>query len=153
VNAVLGGWQWSGILTTKSGLPLSINPAQNNTGGFGFNQRPNVVAGVSPIPQNQTITDWVNPAAFSQPAPFTFGDAPRFFSNLRAPSYFNWDMAVQKYWNVTEGTRFQFRFEMFNALNHPNFFEPDTNLGDSNFGTITSAYPARSLQFAVKFYF
>jgi hypothetical protein len=37
---------------------------------------------------------------------------------------------------------------MFNAFNHPNFFEPDTNLGDANFGTITAAYPARSLQFA-----
>jgi hypothetical protein len=153
VNAILGGWQWSGILTTKSGLPLSINPAQNNTGGFGFNQRPNVVSGVSLTPQNQTINNWINPAAFTQPAPFTFGDAPRFFSDLRAPSYFNWDMAIQKYWNVTESKRFQFRFEMFNALNHPNFFAPDTNLGDSNFGTITSAYPARSLQFAVKFYF
>lgn len=33
-----------------------------------------------------------------------------------------------------------------------NFFEPDTNLGDANFGTITAAYPARSLQFAGKFY-
>ena len=50
VNAVLGGWQWSGILTAKSGLPLSINPATNNTGGFGFNQRPDLVAGVNPVP-------------------------------------------------------------------------------------------------------
>ena len=89
VNAVLGGWQWTGILTAKSGLPLSITPAQNNTVGFGFNQRPNVVPGVNPIPQNQSINDWINPAAFSQPAPFTFGDAPRFFSDLRAPRYFN----------------------------------------------------------------
>jgi len=42
VDAVLGGWEWSGILTAHSGLPLSINPASNNTGGFGFNQRPNL---------------------------------------------------------------------------------------------------------------
>ena len=65
MNAVLGGWQWSGILTAKSGLPLSINPATNNTGGFGFNQRPNLVAGVNPVPQNQSLTDWINPAAFA----------------------------------------------------------------------------------------
>jgi outer membrane receptor protein involved in Fe transport len=153
VNAVLGGWQWSGILTAKSGLPLSINPATNNTGGFGFNQRPDLVAGVSPVPQDQSITRWINPAAFAQPAAFTFGDAPRFLSNLRAPSYFNWDMGIQKWWNMTEAMRFQFRFEMFNALNHPDFFEPDTNLGDSNFGTITAAYPARTVQFGAKFYF
>jgi len=151
VNAALGGWQWTGILTAKSGLPLSISPAQNNL-GFGFNQRPNVVPGVSPIPQNQSINDWINPAAFSQPAPFTFGDAPRFFSDLRAPRYFNYDMGIQKWWNFSDTKRFQFRFELFNAFNHPNFFEPDTNLGDATFGTITSAYPARSLQFAGKFY-
>jgi hypothetical protein len=152
VNAVLGGWQWSGIMTAKAGLPLSIQPADNNTGGIGFNQRPNLVPGVSLVPQNQSIANWINPAAFAQPAPFTFGDAPRFLSDLRGPRYFNWDMGVQKWWKFTETKRFQFRFEMFNALNHPNFFEPDTNLGDSNFGTINAAYPARSLQFAGKFY-
>jgi len=152
MNAVLGGWQWSGIVTAHTGLPLSINPASNNTGGFGFNQRPNLVPGVSPVPQNQSINDWINAAAFSQPTPFTFGDASRFMSNLRAPGFVNWDMGLQKWWNFTETKRFQFRFELFNAFNHPNFFEPDTNLGDANFGTITSAYPARSLQFAGKFY-
>lgn len=152
VNAVLGGWQWSGILTAKSGLPLSINAATNNTGGFGFNQRPDLVPGVSPVPQDQTIDRWINPAAFGQPAAFTFGDAPRFLSNIRAPRYFNWDMGIQKWWGLGEQRRLQFRFEMFNALNHPNFFEPDTNLGDANFGTITSAYPARSVQFGLKFY-
>jgi hypothetical protein len=153
LNAVLGGWQWSGILTAKSGLPLSINPATNNTGGFGFNQRPNLVPGVSPVPQDQSIRQWINPAAFVQPPAFTFGNAPRFLSNLRAPSYFNWDMGIQKWWNMSESMRLQFRFEMFNALNHPDFFEPDTNLGDSNFGTITAAYPARTVQFGAKFYF
>jgi hypothetical protein len=153
VNSILGGWQLSGILTAKSGLPLSINPAQNNAGGFGFNQRPNIVTGVNPVPQNRSIDNWINPAAFAQPDPFTFGDSARFLSSLRAPRYVNWDMGLQKWWNFTETMRLQFRFEMFNAFNHPNFFEPDTNLGDKNFGRITSAYPARSLQFATKFYF
>jgi hypothetical protein len=152
VDAVLGGWQWTGILTVHSGLPLSINPASNNTAGFGFNQRPNIVPGVSPVPQNQSINDWINAAAFAQPEPFTFGDAPRFLSNLRAPGFVNWDMGLQKWWKLTETKRIQFRFELFNTFNHPNFFEPDTNLGDANFGTITAAYPARSLQFAGKFY-
>ena len=151
-NAVLGGWQWSGIFTAHTGLPLSINPAQNNTGGFGFNQRPNIVPGVSLTPQNQSINDWINPAAFAQPAAFTFGNAPRFLSDLRAPGFVNWDMGLQKWWNITETKRLQFRFELYNTFNHPNFFEPDTNLGDANFGTITAAYPARSLQFAGKFY-
>ncbi|MFZ1973002.1 MAG: TonB-dependent receptor [Candidatus Acidiferrales bacterium] len=155
VDAILGGWAWSGILTAESGLPLSIQPASNNI-GFGFNQRPNIVPGVNPVPANQSINNWINPDAFSQPAQFTFGDAPRFFANLRGPSFFNWDMAIQKYWNITESKRLQFRFEMFNALNHPDFFQPDTNLGDvssGNFGRITSAYQARTAQVAAKFYF
>src|SRR4029077_7699404 len=95
MDAVLGGWQWSGILTAHTGLPISINPASNNTVGtasYGFNQRPNIVPGVSPVPADQTITNWINRAAFSNPDPFTFGNAPRFLSNLRAPGYINWDM-------------------------------------------------------------
>ncbi len=151
-NAVLGGWQWSGILTAKSGLPISINPATNNTGGFGFNQRPNLVAGVNPVPANQSLNDWINPAAFAQPAAYTFGDAPRFLSNLRAPKFFDYDMGIGKWWGFGEAMKLQFRVEMFNVFNHPSFFEPDSNLGDSNFGTITAAYPARSIQFGGKFY-
>jgi Carboxypeptidase regulatory-like domain len=150
-DAILGGWQWTGILTAKSGLPLSINPISGI--GYGFNQRPNVVPGVDPIPANQSINNWINPAAFSQPAPFTFGDAPRFFSNIRAPRYFDWDMGILKSWHFTEHKQFEFRFEMFNALNHPDFFEPDTNLGDSTFGQIHAAYQERTAQLAGKFYF
>jgi hypothetical protein len=156
MNAVLGGWQWTGILTAHTGLPISINPATNNvsgTTGYGFNQRPNLVPGVSPVPQDQSINHWINADAFSQPDPFTFGNAPRFLSDLRGPGFVNWDMGIQKYWNFTETKRLQFRFELYNAFNHPNFFLPDSNLGDANFGTITAAYPARSLQFATKFYF
>ena len=156
VNAVLGGWQWSGILTAKSGLPLSINPATNNTGGFGFNQRPDLVPGVSPVPQDQTIRQWINPAAFSQPAAFTFGDSPRLLSNLRAPKYFMWDMGIHKWWGVRRGAaiaEIPFRDVQRAEPSRKLLPEPDTNLGDGvNFGTITSAYPARSVQFGLKFY-
>jgi hypothetical protein len=153
VNAVLGGWQLTGILYAKSGFPLSISPAQNNTDSFGGNQRPNLVG--DPRPANQNINNWINPAAFAQPAPFTFGDSPRNLSILRAPRYVDWDMGIQKWWDFSESKRLQFRIEMFNALNHPNFFAPDTNLGDvsnGSFGRISQAYPARDVQAALKFY-
>ncbi len=150
-NAVLGGWQLTGIFYAKSGFPLSISPAQNNTNSFGGNQRPNLIG--DPRPADQTINNWINAAAFSQPAPFTFGNSPRNLGNLRAPRYTDWDMGIQKYWNFSEAKRLQFRIEMFNALNHPNFFAPDTNLGDGGFGHISQAYPARDVQAAMKFYF
>jgi hypothetical protein len=151
VNAVLGGWQLTGIFNAKSGFPLSISPAQNNTDSFGGNQRPNLVG--NPVPANQNIHNWINAAAFAQPAAFSFGDSPRNLANLRSPRYVDWDMGIQKSWDFSEAKRLQFRLEMFNALNHPNFFAPDTNLGDSAFGAISQAYPARDVQAALKFYF
>jgi hypothetical protein len=150
VNTILGGWQLTGILTAKSGFPLSISPVANNTNSFGGNQRPDVIG--NPVPANQNIRDWINPAAFSQPPNNTFGDAPRTFSSLRSPRYVSWDMGLQKWINVGEQKRLQFRWEMFNALNHPNFFAPDQNLGDASFGTINQAYPGRDMQVALKFY-
>jgi hypothetical protein len=153
VNAVLGGWQLTGIFYAKSGFPLSISPAQNNTDSFGGNQRPNLVG--DPRPADQNINNWINAAAFSQPAPFTFGDSPRNLANLRAPRYVDWDMGIQKWFDFSEAKKLQFRIEMFNALNHPNFFAPDTNLGDvsnGSFGRIFQAYPARDVQAALKFY-
>src|SRR6202140_1766747 len=150
VNTILGGWQLTGILTAKSGFPLSISPVANNSDSFGGNQRPDVIG--NPVPANQNIHDWINPAAFSQPPNNTFGDAPRTFSNLRSPRYVSWDMGLQKWINVGEEKRLQFRWEMFNALNNPNFFAPDQNLGDASFGTINQAYPGRDMQVALKFY-
>jgi hypothetical protein len=153
VDAALGGWQLTGIFYAKSGFPLSISPAQNNTNSFGGNQRPNLIG--NPVPQDQNINNWINASAFTQPAAFTFGDSPRNLADLRAPHYVDWDMGIQKWWNFTERMKAQFRVEMFNALNHPNFFAPDTNLGDvsnGGFGRISQAYPSRDVQLAVKFY-
>ena len=161
VNQVLGGWQLSGIATAKSGFPLSINPVSNTLGAFGgANQRPDVIG--DPKPAHQTIINWIDGAAFAQPGAFSFGDAPRTFADLRSPHYVNWDMGIQKYWNFGESKRIQFRMEMFNTFNHPNFFAPDLNLSDykpvagvntGNFGKISQAYPARDVQAALKFYF
>ena len=101
---------------------------------------------------NRGIHEWFNTAAFQQAAPYTFGDAPRYFSNLRAPGYDNWDLGIQKWFNITEQFRLQFRGEMFNAFNHANFYAPNQTLGSGGFGTITSAYPPRDVQFALKLY-
>ena len=72
--------------------------------------------------------------------------------NLRAPGLKNWDLAIQKWWQSSEGLRVQFRAEMYNAFNHANFYAPDTHFGDATFGQISGALPARDVQFGLKIY-
>lgn len=161
VDAVVGGWQVSGISTFKQGFPLAIQTANNTLGQYGGNRRPNIVADMHV--SNPTIDRWFNVAAFQDPSnPFDFGSAQRYISQLRAPGYQNWDLAIQKYWHFTEAMRLQFRAEMFNAFNHPQFYAPNQFLGNrvtnpdgsygGSFGQISGAFPARDVQFAMKFY-
>jgi hypothetical protein len=62
VNAILGGWQLTGIVSAKSGFPLSISPCTNHTHSFGGNQRPNLV--YAPRPADQTIDHWIISQAY-----------------------------------------------------------------------------------------
>jgi hypothetical protein len=151
VDAIVGGWQVSGISTFKQGFPLSIAPANNTLGQYGANRRPNIVGNIHVA--NPTIDKWFNTAAFQDPAdPFAFGDAPRYISTLRAPGYQNWDLSLQKYFKFGEVARLQFRAEMYNAFNRANFYAPNQFSGaGAAFGTIGNAFPARDTQFGFKF--
>ena len=100
VDGVIGGWQIAGIFTFKDGFPLSVTDATNNTNSFGGNQRPNVDG--NPTVGHPSIDQWFNTSAFSQPAPFTFGDTPRTMGYLRAQGTINADMTLQKYLGAVE---------------------------------------------------
>jgi hypothetical protein len=147
VNAIVGDWQTSGIATLKGGFPLRIFAP--NLNAFGVGQNVNVVGNYHV--SNPNFTQWINPAAFQQAPQWTLGDAPRYFSDLRSPDYDNWDMSIQKYFPITESVRFQFRLDMFNAFNHPNFYAPNTTLGPG-FGTIGATFSPRLMQAALKLY-
>jgi hypothetical protein len=149
-NAVLGGWQVSGVSTFKDGFPLAIYGLNNNTGSFGGNQRPNIVS--DPHTAHPSIDRWFNTDAFALPAPFTFGNTPRTMPNLRSPGMANWDIAIQKWWTWHEKIRTQFRTELFNAFNHTRFTGPNTAFGNPQFGTITGAFAPRDVQLALKVY-
>lgn len=72
---------------------------------------------------------------------------------IRGPGVQNWDLGIFKNFRITEGTRLQFRAEMFNAFNNTNFDSPDTTFLSPTFGRIFSAQTARQIQFALKFSF
>lgn len=163
-NAVLGGWELSGIATFKSGIPISISGNDINT--FGGNPRPDYSGDVHV--SNPSIKEWFNTGAFhfaklGVDGGDTWGNAPRFFSDLRGPRYQDWDTSLDKNWIIHDTMRFQFRFETYNTFNHPNFYSPsgtgysgcDPNADTScpsNFGQITNTFPSRNIQLAGKFY-
>ena len=157
VDAVVGGWEVSGIATFREGIPLSV--FGNNWNSYGGDPRPDVVG--NPKPAHQTVSStvpnsWASSSAFSYAAFGTFGTARRYLSNLRGPHYQNWDTVLEKNWAIRETMKAQFRFETFNSFNHPNFYAPGPGnmslYNPGSFGLIGSAFPGRIVQFAGKFY-
>lgn len=154
LNAALGGWQVSSVVTYKSGLPLGIVAQTNNTNSLGGGQRPNLIGNAAARPQGvDRVEQWFNTAAFAQPPAFTFGNVGRFISRPRGPGLQNWDIGISKFFQVQERFRIQFRAELFNAFNHPNFFLPNTTFGDPRFGRLNQTFPARDIQLALKLTF
>jgi len=163
VDAFLGGWQTNGIYTQQSGFPLAITTQDTSLAG-GNVLRPNLTGQDprthGPISQRLGTSNhkangaYINPAAFAPPAAFTFGNAPRTISNLRAPSYENVDFSLFKNFTVRGDLKLQVRGEAFNALNQVVFGSPVTNLSNAQFGQITSqSNTPRQLQFAAKLLF
>ncbi len=157
VTKMLSGWQSFGIVTLQSGRPFTVALLSeiDNSGtgrsilGFGANDRPNVVG--DPRLAQRSAGQWFNQSAFAFPAPGTFGNAGR--NILDGPGYANVNASLVKNTALSEQFNLQFRAEVFNLLNHPNFNLPDNFLGSPTFGRITSARDPRHLQFGVKLLF
>lgn len=138
---IFGGWQLSGIATAESGRPLditiSLDPSAVPDGDASYT-RPDLVPGVPIYPANQTINNWLNPAAFTTPAPGTWGNAGRNIA--RGPGYYEIDTGLQRKVTISERLALDFRVEAFNLLNHPIYGQPDSNVSDGPgaFGVITS---------------
>jgi carboxypeptidase family protein/TonB-dependent receptor-like protein len=140
VGNLIGGWQLSGILMARTGLPVNIavtRKASDMLDGNSRNQRPDLVPGVPIYPAEQTINNWLNPAAFAVPAKGTWGNLGR--NVARGPGYWETDCALEKMTSIGGKTRVKFRAEVFNLLNHPIFANPASNISAaSSFGRITS---------------
>ncbi len=140
-GALGSGWQVSGIATARTGLPLNITISRSaatiSDGNSLSPQRPNLVPGVSVVPpRGRSSQSWINPAAFSLPAPGTFGNAPR--NLLRGPGTWQIDGALQKDLLHLDRYALSLRGEGFNLLNHAQYGLPATNVSAANFGQITT---------------
>ena len=135
------GWQISSLLQARSGLPFTIALAPPF---LGIDQlRPNLTGqpvrpanySVPGIPGNKTHLQ-LNPDAFASPALGKFGDLGR--NTGRGPGFTQWDASLSKTTHISEKVSVQFRGELFNLLNHPNFANPDAFTSDPTFGASTA---------------
>jgi hypothetical protein len=145
---IIGNWQVSGLAEFQVGLPISITQQSNNTGGFTEVQRPNQIAFGALDHFDRTIKRWFDTSAFVPAAAQTLGNAPRF--PLHGPGINNWDASLTRMFRVRERILTQFRAEFYNALNHPNFNNPNTLINNVNYGVITSARDARVVEFLLR---
>src|SRR5207237_815054 len=147
----VGGWQLNGIFTAQAGH--TITPTFNvNVANAGGTQRPDRIAsGVIPY-GDRTVGRWFDTSAFVSPVGFAFGNSGR--NILTGPRLVQWDFSLFKNIPVSERVRLQFRAESFNVFNHPNFGLPNTSIGTSAAGTISSTVGSpRQNQFALKLLF
>lgn len=151
-KSVLGGWEISGITTFQTGAPLTptVSDSGRQLGLLGGTARPDVVTGVS---YNKTVDSWFSSSSFAQPALLSFGSSGRGI--LRAPGRNNFNLSLFKAFAlpVYEGSRVEFRAETFNTFNHTQFRDVNTELGNQNFGRVTSANDARVIQLGLKLIF
>jgi len=157
LDAVVGGWSISAILTFQSGTPLTLALADARLADG--SQRPDVICsqlstGISYHQAAATGQAILNASCFADPGDQVPGNAPRYFSNLRSNGIHNADLSFSKEFAIREGMKLQLRGEFFNFTNTPRFAAPDTLFGDSTFGMVTSTLGSpRHTQIGVRFEF
>jgi hypothetical protein len=156
LDAAVGGWSASAILTFQTGTPISLVSGGNLEGGV---QRPDVTcpqvsSGISYHTAAATGASIFNLNCLVSPGDQVAGNAPRYFSNLRSDGIHNTDLSLSKEFVIREGMKLQIRGEFFNFTNTPRFAIPSTTLTDQQFGLVTNTLGSpRRVQFGVRFEF
>ena len=149
-NAVLGGWQLGGILFVRSGEPFSVT-VSGDVANLGTTNYANRIGNGSLSSSERSIDRWFDTSAFTVPAQYTIGNAGRGI--LYGPGSTNMDLKIGKNWMITERARLEYRLEMFNFTNTPNFGTPNGVLNNAQVGKITSAQDPRRIQMGAKLVF
>ena len=155
-DTAVGGWNLSAIDTYTSGLPVTITYTPNSAYSVSSlpTYRPDVSGSIYPPEGTQARDNYLNKLAFAVPltAATPFGNAGRNIA--RSPSFWQMDLGIHKRFTLfREGQSLELRGELFNALNKTNFQAPASNISNSTFGIISSAFPARQVQVAARFIF
>lgn len=149
-----GNWEISGINQFQSGSSFTVRSGDDFAGvGPGSGAQFWNQTGTARI-AHSSFTDsalWFDKNAFAKPAPGTFGIQPR--NGLRNPGFWGWDIGIRKNFPVTEFQRLQFRLEIFNLLNHPNWDAANSDPNSGSFGRVTRKSGQRQVQLALKYIF
>jgi hypothetical protein len=155
-DTLIGGWSVTTIATFSTGVPFDVT-GPNTTGFNNITHRANRLCdGRSESLQDSLRTNglkWFDTACFAAAPTGFYGNAGR--NILYGPGIHNWDIGIEKYFPipVREGTRLQFRGEMFNAFNHAQFNLPGSTVNTPNFGLVNSARAPRLVQLALRLLF
>jgi hypothetical protein len=157
VDVLAGGWQLNSIDTFQTGTPFTMTMASSTLNAGTGVQWPNRIA--SGVLSDPTINRWFDTNAFVAPGLYNYGNAGR--NQLYGPGTRQIDVSAFKniYFTSDRKVRLQFRAEMFNIFNTPQFNNPGTSIGNLTAGIITSAgqpplfqRTSREIQLALKLY-
>jgi hypothetical protein len=167
-NALVGGWEITGITTFQTGFPFSVQAS--DLGGSGVLdtqfQRASSTPGCAIHGSLTAQFQRLNPACFTQPLLGVYGDTTRNF--LRQPGINNWDMGFGKNLFLGERVKFGIHVDTFNTFNHHQYAGDvgalitggsggnnniSNTVGASNFGQITGASSSRIIQLSGKLTF
>ena len=176
-RTLVGGWEFSGIVTIESGTPLNVTLSSGlpvpNTGqcgnpatvpscgnydqggnGVGASNRPDKVGAIT---APHTKQQWISAAAgFAYPTPGTFGNLG--YDSIDGPGRDNWNLSLFKNFVINEarGSQFELRLETFNTFNHPQINGYNTlawSPGNTSFGQPNSFFDGRIVQLGGKISF
>jgi len=153
---LVDGWSLGGIVNLYSGEPITVTLA-TPVANTGLGSRADAIAPCQTRLETRTPGRWFNTSCFTTPAPLTYGNAG--VNTVDGPGTKQVDLAVHKNTYVDERRYVQFRAELFNAFNTPQFNLPAGGFGSPAFGQIggagvpvTFSRVSRQIQMALKFY-
>ncbi len=150
VDAFLGGWQYSGFLTIRSGLRFDVSSSVSLLNNGQGNRANRICSGNI---SNPNVNQWFDTSCFVDDlVPDTYGNAG--INPLHTDGLQQLDSSLFKTFKITERVNMQFRADAFNTLNHPNFAAPDATVGDPSIGQIFStSVDNRRMQFGLRLFF